>query len=305
MSTRRRIRDAAAELGYVASRRGRNLAIRETGHVAIVVGDLGNPFYIEAVEHLHREFDAVGIRVVVLTDDGDSLPSGDALLDGSVDGVVLTTTRLGSPLPDELVRRGLPVVLFNRSAEGNDVDVCLSENHLGAAAVAGELAALGHVRVGAVFGPTDTSTGRDREAGFRAGLAEHGLALPDDLVRRGEFTFDAGGQAITELWKSVPPPSAVFCANDVIALGVLDAARGLRIDVPRQLTVVGFDDIAMAAWQVFNLSTVRQDLAAMAATTRGLLLERIARFDMAPRQVTVPVEMVRRGSHGPPNRPRA
>ena len=302
VKTRRRIREAAAQLGYVPSRRGRSLSTRDTGHVAIVVSDLGNPFYMEAVEHLHREFDRVGVRVVVLTDVTDRPPSAEALLDGSIDGVVLTTTQLGSALPGELARRGLPVVLFNRATDGPGVDTCSSENHSGARAVAVELASLGHTRIGAILGPQDTSTGRDREAGFRTGLAELGLALPDVLVRRGEFSFAAGRRGLQELWTDARPPTAIFCANDVIALGVLDAARGLGIDVPGALTVVGFDDIAMAAWQVFSLTTVRQDLPAMAVTVQSLLMERVAHPDVAPRHIVVPTAIVRRASHGSPAR---
>jgi LacI family transcriptional regulator len=115
---------------------------------------------------------------------------------------------------------------------------------------------------GAVLRPRDTSTGRDRERGFRAALEAAGLGLPDTRVRRGPFSFEAGTQAVVELLAQRYPPTALFCANDVIALGVLNAAHRLGLSVRRDLTVIGFDDIAMAGWELFGLTTVRQDLAA-------------------------------------------
>lgn len=300
--TRHRVRAAAAELGYVPSRRGRSLSTRATGHVAIVVSDLGNPFYMEAVEHLHRHLEQAGARVVVLTDPPEEPAIAEMLLDGSVDGAILTTTLLGSSLPAELAARGLPVVLLNRTVDDDAVDACISENVGGAHAVAAEIAALGHERVAALFGPADTSTGRDRERGFRAGLAEAGLKLPDRMVHRGPFSFAAGHRGLVELLERRAAPTAVFCANDVIAVGALNAAKALGVAVPGQVSVFGFDDIAMAGWELFALTTVRQDLAEMAGAATRLLLERIAEPGRAARHVVVPATLVRRASHAGPAR---
>lgn len=300
--TRRRVREAAEQLGYTPSRRGRSLSTRATGQVALVVGTLGNPFYTQAIEHLHGRLSAVGRRVVVLDDEPYSPSPLEALLDGSIDGAVLTTATLDATLPGELVARGLPVVLFNRMTDRDDADACVSENERGAALAAGELARLGHRRIAAAFGPRETSTGRDREAGFRAALAEAGLDLPDARVRRGPFTVEAGAQALAELVAARHPPTALFCANDVVAFGALNAAHRLGIAVPGDLTVIGFDDIAMAAWDLFALTTVRQDLATMADTAVRLLLDRIADPERPARRVTVPTSLVHRRSHAAPPR---
>ncbi|HZV74259.1 MAG TPA: LacI family DNA-binding transcriptional regulator [Conexibacter sp.] len=296
-ATRRRVAAAAAQLGYVASRRGRSLSTRTTGQVAVVVGDLGNAFYTEAIEHLHGELERAEQRMVVLTDAPEGAPATERLLDGSVDGAILLTTLLDSPAPRELADRGLPVVLLNRSVDDETVDACTSANADGAQAAAAQLAALGHERVGAILGPADTSTGRDREAGFRAGLAAHGIALPAARVRRGPFSHDTGHRALGELLAAAERPTAVFCANDVIAIGALNAARGLGVDVPTELTVIGFDDIAMAAWDAFRLTTVRQDLAAMARAAVALLLDRIGDPERPGSRVVVPTRLVLRGSH--------
>jgi LacI family transcriptional regulator len=270
--------------------------------VGVVVGDLGNPFYMEAIEHLHRHLDRSGARAIVLTDEPDGPTTADVLLDGSMDGVILTTTLLESSLPGELARRGLPVVLLNRAIDDDDVDVCVSENVGGARAVAAEMVALGHRRVAAIFGPAQTSTGRDRERGFRDGLAQAGIKLPDRLVRRGSFSYETGHGGMSALLELPAAPTAVFCANDVIAIGALNAARALGADVPAQVSVFGFDDIAMASWDLFGLSTVRQDLAEMAGTAAALLFHRIAERERPTRRVVVPTKLKRRTTHGPPAR---
>jgi LacI family transcriptional regulator len=300
--TRRRVRAAAEQLGYVPSRRGRSLSTLSTGHVALVVGAVGNPFYTEAIEHLHARLAAIGHRVVVLTDEPYPTPAHDELLDGSIDGAILATATLDSALPRDLAARGLPIVLFNRTTDDAAVDVCVSENERGAALAAGELARLGHRRVGAILGPRDTSTGRDREAGFRAALDAAGLGLPDARLRRGPFAVATGAQALAELMDGRHPPTAIFCANDVIAIGALNAAHRLGVAVPDDLTIVGFDDIGMASWDLFALTTVRQDLATMADATVRMLADRIRDPERAPRQVTVPTALVHRRTHAPPSR---
>jgi LacI family transcriptional regulator len=298
VDTRMRIQEAAARLGYVPSRRGRSLATRTTGHVALVVGDIGNPFYIEAIEHLHNAFAQTGHRVVVLTDQPTRPCPPEDLLDGSFDGAVLATTMLGSVLPLALNGRGLPVVLFNRALDADVVDSCVSDNQEGARAVAHELIDLGHRRISAIFGPADTTTGRDREAGFRMGLAQNGVALHEKLVRRGRFTVESGYERMLELLQRETPPTAVFCANDVIALGALNAAASLGVSVPNAVSVIGFDDIAIARWDIVGLTTVRQDLPQMARVVTQLMLERIASADHSPRRVVIPTAFVRRRSHG-------
>jgi LacI family transcriptional regulator len=302
--TRRRVHEAAVALAYVPSRRGASLSTRATGQVAIVVRDLGNPFYTEAVLHLHAALDTLDRRAVVHTDLPERPISDERLLDGSVDGsvdgAILTTTLLDSALPRSLAERGLPVVRFDRAAGDAAADACVSDKASGARDVAALLARLGHTEVAAIFGPSETSTGRDREAGLRAGLAGAGIELPDDRVRRTPFSVAGGHDALAQLMAGPGPPTAVFCANDVVAVGALNAAVALGIPVPQRLTVVGFDDIAMAAWDVFRLTTVRQDLAAMARRTTELLLDRLARPQREPRHVTVPVELVLRASHAAP-----
>lgn len=299
-ATQRRVTDAATKLGYIPSERGRSLSTRRTRQAGVVVDDLSNPFYLQLLDALHLELGAGGVRMLVFTSQADGHGSVERLMDGSIDGVVLTTTLIGSPLPLELQRRRFPFVLLNREVDGIAADTCVADNVAGARDVAAELAKLGHRSLGAILGPAETTTGRDREAGFRTELAEHGLRLAGDRVRRGSFSFETGYHGLADLLDAAERPTAVFCANDVVAMGALNAARSRGIEIPRDLTLIGFDDIVMAAWELFRLTTVRQDIERMARTAATLLVQRIAAPARPSERVVLPAELVLRDTHGPP-----
>ncbi|MGH3381171.1 MAG: LacI family DNA-binding transcriptional regulator [Actinoallomurus sp.] len=300
VKTRERVRAAAAALSYVPSAAGRSLATRATRRVGVAVSDLTNPFYPYLVAPLHDELERLGYRMMLFTERDEDAVAAERLLDQSIDGVVLTTATTDSALPAELARRGLPFVFLNREDGADRADAAVVDNSGGAALVAAELARLGHRRVAGIFGPANTSTGRDRELGFRLALAEAGIGLPEARVRRGPFEFATGHRALTDLLAAEPAPTAVFCGNDVIAFGALDAARRTGVRVPEDLTVIGFDDIPMAAWAAFDLTTVRHDLREMARTAARVLVGRITGSTApSPERVVFPAAMVPRGTHAP------
>lgn len=298
-ATRHAVREAARALGYVPSQAGRALSTRTAGRVGIVSAELGNPFYPALIGPLSDGLATAGYRTILVTDRGDVPVEIEPLVDGSLDGVVLTTAERESTLPAELHRRGLPYVLVNRAVDDVDADSCVVDNRAGAASVADLLAELGHRHVAAVLGPDTTSTGHEREVGFRDRLGELGVALPRHLVRRVAFDADAGHRALASLLAERPRPTAVFCGNDVIAFGARNAARIAAVRIPEDLTVVGFDDIPMAGWAVFDLTTVRTDLAAMARHAVALLVDRMASPDRPPRRELLTPDLVLRGTHAP------
>ncbi|MGY1692465.1 LacI family DNA-binding transcriptional regulator [Geodermatophilus sp. SYSU D01105] len=302
--TRRRVEEAAATLGYVTSHLGRGLATRRTRRIGVVAAELTNPFYPNLVGPLQRELEQAGYRSVLYAERGDDVLTVDELADGSLDGVVLTTVSLESTLPQSLTDRGVPFVLLNREVDGVVADAAVVDNVRGATMMADLLVELGHERIGALLGPEWTSTGRDRERGFRRALAARGRELPERSTVHGPFGFDEGREGLIELLgRGGPRPTAVFCANDVLALGAYDAAERTGLRVPEDLTIVGFDDISLASWARFDLTTVRCDLPRLAAVAAELLLKRIAVPGEYHQRVVLPVEAVRRGSHAaPPSR---
>lgn len=273
-----RVLEAARRLGYAPNAAARALNTGRTGTIALVIADFTNPFYPELVEQLHDELTRAGFRMVLLNERTDM--RGDAglrpLLQGqAADGVLFASATQGPHATGLLASAQVPVVLLNRDVEGPEVDSVVADNEGGAARAAELLADLGHTRIGAIVGPHNASTARARLDGFRNGLAGRGLELEERLIRSDEFSHQSGYQGAIDLLTGESPPTAIFCGNDAIAFGVLDAARRLSIPVPDALSVIGFDDVAMAGWEAFSLTTVRQPLAQMAKEAARILIDRI------------------------------
>jgi LacI family transcriptional regulator len=176
----------------------------------------------------------------------------------------------------EALQLNAPVVLINRIEEGWPCDQVSSDNTDGGRKVAEYLVKAARRRIGLIGGPTVARTIRDRQDAFRATLKALGQPLEDALsIQVDEFTHKTGFEAALWLFDLADPPDAIFCVNDVIALGARDAARMRRIDVPDALWIVGYDDIEMASWYGFDLTTIRQPLSHMAEIAVDLLLARI------------------------------
>lgn len=297
--TRRRVEEAAQRLEYVASDRGRVLSTARTRRVAVISEELSNPFYPELVEPIRRALASQGLRTVVLVDsDRESLDLG-LLADGSYDGAILTTTRRNSPLPQELRGRRIPHVLVNRVTDEQGSHRCAVDNAGGVRAAAELLMSLGHRLVGAIQGPLAMSTSYQRHHALLEAVHSLPLVLSPAHVRFTEFSHDAGHAAAHDLLARADRPTAVVSGNDVIALGVLSAARELGLRVPDDLTVIGFDDIRMAAWPLIGLTTVRADLEAMAHSAVELLMEEMRQPAPRPHILTTPTRLVLRSTHAP------
>jgi LacI family transcriptional regulator len=307
--TRRRVEEAARRLGYVPNALASSFASRSTRTLGLVVSDVANPSVPHVLTPIHDELQLLGYRVVLLVERTD-LPVGQEalhrLLDRSIDGVLMTTATLRSPLAEALRSRGLPLVLLDRHVDELDVDRVVGDNRGGAFAGARHLLRLGHRRIGVIRGPSSTSTSRDRTLGLTDALAAEGVALDPALVREGTYSHQSGYQHGRDLLRLPDPPTAIVCGNDVVAFGALDAARSLDRRVPEDVSVLGFDDVPMAAWGVFQLSTLRQPLEEMAHTAARMLAERVENGDdVGPgREHVFPATLVQRATTGPsPTRP--
>lgn len=298
LATREKIKRAAQALNYVPSEAGRTLSTRSTHRVGVIVTDMTNPFYPHVVAPLHDELQRLGYRMMLLTERSDEAVAEEKLLDQSLDGVVLATATTDSRLPALLERRGMPYVFLNRDTGRPGDFASVVDNEGGGRLVAQELVGLGHRRIAGIFGAANTTTGRDRELGFRLALADAGIGLPDDRVVRGAFEYETGYAALPALLDAAEPPTAVFCGNDVVAIGVLNAAIAAGVKVPDDLTVIGFDDLPMAAWEVFRLTTVRHDLSELAFQAARLLARRIAgEVDADGERLVLPTQFVPRATH--------
>jgi LacI family transcriptional regulator len=295
-ATKARVQAAMETLGYVPHAGAQAMKTRRTNTIGVVVADLANPFYAEVLDELTGELDLAGFRVVIWNAGGGSHDDAlKAIGEHAVDGVIFTTATEDSLELQAAVEKNSPIVLINRVVEGLDCDQVTSTNMAGGSAVADYLLANGKTRVAFIGGTENASTSRDRGRGFLGRMAEQGHAVPEHLRFRGGFSHDMSAQIMTDLLGRVDRPQAVFCANDHMAFGALDALRAKRV-LAQECWIIGYDDVEMAAWDSFSLTTVRQPSREMARAGARLLLERLHSPELPPRRVSFDCDLIVRGS---------
>lgn len=271
-ATRKRVVEAAAELGYRPNAIARSLITRRTKLVGIVMAHLTNPFYPPVLERFSRKLEEHGRRVLLITVPGQS--RGDAalpeILQYQVDSLVLTSATLSSAMADECARLGLPVVLFNRTAARTRVSAVCCDNEAAGMLAADVLLDAGDRRLGYIAGTANSSTNLERERGFFERIAARKAPRPHKIV--GDYDYETAFAAARELFASRGRPGAIFCANDVMAFAAIDAARAAGLRVPADVSIMAVDDSAMARWRAYDLTTIRQPVEAMVDATVDLLL---------------------------------
>ncbi|MEM6618330.1 MAG: LacI family DNA-binding transcriptional regulator, partial [Pseudomonadota bacterium] len=282
--TAAKVRRAAEELGYRPNVLARSLITGRSRIIGLVVAYLDNQFYPVALQQLSRALQAEGYHVMVFLasnaeEDTDAVVA--QMLDYQVDGIVAASVALGSHLAERARAAGIPLVMFNRSGGGAGVSTVTSDNRAGGVAVADFLMAHAPDRIGYIAGWDGASTQRDREAGFRAGLAQAGRTI--DARGAGDFDLASATAAARQMFDTDAPPDALFVANDHMAFAVMDELRAhMAIRIPDDVIVVGYDDVPAAAWGAYDLTTVRQRAERMVDETVTLLMERIGGGSAAP-----------------------
>lgn len=273
--TKLRVREAADLLGYVPSDVGRALSSGRTRRIGLLVTDLENQFYSHIIAPVHQELEDLGYQLMLHAETADSERIVERLISNGLDGVILATTTTESTVPLRLHDRKLPFVYFNRTAPVVDADATIVAPADGYLAAAGRARDFGHRRIGAILGPSNTSTAQSREIALRAALAQSRLVLDPAYVRRGPYDTRTGEDVAHYLLSLPEPPTVVFCGNDVVAFGALNAARRLGFSVPGDVSVVGFDDLPAASWPIIELTTIGYGIAEMARAAARLLVRRI------------------------------
>lgn len=295
--TAEKVRAAAEKLGYRPNVLARAMITGKSRIIGLVVAYLENQFYPVALERLSRELQAKGYHVLIFMADNDASLTEQVvqeLLDYQVDGIILASVGISNDIATRCENAGIPVVLFNRGQSTGSHNEVTSDNLAGGREVARFLVAAGHRRIAHIAGWQGSSTGLERNEGFRIGLAEAGmepLAVIDGMYAR-----DVAADAARKLMERADPPDAIFVGNDHMAFGVMDQLRhvmGLR--VPQDVSIVGYDDVPLASWPVYDLTTVRQPVEAMVEAAVNLLIRQI---DGEPEAVRMRLAgpLVRRGS---------
>ncbi|MEP0520295.1 MAG: LacI family DNA-binding transcriptional regulator [Hyphomicrobiales bacterium] len=293
-----KVQAAAKELGYRPNVLARSLITGQSKIIGLIVAYFENQFYPEAVEKLSLELQTKGYHVLIFmatltADNVDQLL--EELLDYQVDGIVMASVSMSSELTTRCQTEGVPVVLFNRSQDDERLSAVTSDNVAGGERIAEFLVAGGHKRIGHIAGWEGASTQRDREFGFMRGLQ----AADTTLFAReaGNFHFDETQEAARRMFSKREKPDAVFVANDHMALAVMETVRsefGLR--VPEDISIVGYDDVGLASWPSFLLTTVRQPSNRMVEETVKTLMAHIHDGEITPRRVAIDGPLVVRKS---------
>ncbi|MFT4115993.1 LacI family DNA-binding transcriptional regulator [Bradyrhizobium sp.] len=292
-TTKAKIMRAAAKLGYRPNALARSLITNKSGIVGVVMSYLDNQFYPALLEKLVSRLRDHDYQVLLFTNFGnrDTDPVAEQVVQYQVDGLILASTTLSSELAEICTRSQIPVVLINRTTASDTVCSVVSNNERGGRLLAEYLIAGGHRRIGYIAGIHNSSTNRDRLAGLCSVLASSGL--PEPIVAYGEYSLDSAARAARELLMLRERPDAIFCANDHMAFAVMDVARhefGLRI--PRDISIVGYDNAGPARWPSYDLTTVEQPVDGMADATVELLLGQIRGDKKVCRHVVLDGDLV-------------
>jgi len=262
-ATKARIWRLAQEMGYSPNAGARGLVMRRTCTVGVVVTTIADPWAAEVVEGIEGVAYAHGYSVILAASQDDperEVAAVETLRSQRVDAVIVTSSRVGALHQERLGAAGVPVILLNSHSQQltpQTFSVRVDDVHGGRLATE-YLLWLGHRRIAHVMGPVGHSTTADRLAGYRAALAEAGIPFDPALVLEGTGRPAGGEQALTRLLALAARPTAVFCYNDMTAIGLLRAARWAGVNVPRDLAVIGFDDIPFAAYVSPSLTTIAQ-----------------------------------------------
>lgn len=294
--TRRKVLQAADELGYRPNALARSLISGKSGIIGVLVAYLDNQFYPVVIEKLSRSLQEKGYRVLLfMTDQGDQDAVVKDMLQYQVEGVVMASAHLSSKLAQQCANNGIPVVLFNRYIATSPANSVTSDNLEGGRLVANFLVDGGHQRISFIAGFEDSSTNRDREAGFYKGLAERGVVCFSRGV--GAYTQEGAAQAARDLFNGDERPDAVFVANDHMAFAVMDVLRGeFNLRIPQDVSVVGYDDVPQSDWKAYDLTTVEQPSGQMIDATVEILLDQIANRDVTRKAAVIPARLIVRSS---------
>jgi DNA-binding LacI/PurR family transcriptional regulator len=293
--TKRKVLKAAEELGYRPNALARAVLTRQSDLIGVVMGEITNPFYPEVLELLLTELERRGYRVLLKRlEQPDSADAAvEEVLRYRVRGAIITSSIISDDMARKCGRSAVPVVLFNRHVKDLGVTSVCCDNVDAGRAVANLLLDTGCVRPAFVSGSAEASTNNDRQKGFLDRLAERGARHV--MVEGGAASHAAGYDATKRLLAMSPRPDGLFCSSDILAFGALDAVRELGLVVPHDISIVGFDDVPMASWPVFNLTTVRQQRQRMVHESVEALVGQIAQ-GTRPTVRLVPGELVLRGT---------
>lgn len=292
-----KVRAAAEKLGYRPNALARGLITGRTRMIGLIVAYLDNQFYPVALELLSRALQERGYHILVFMAENATEKVAQVmgeLLDYQVDGIITASVAMSNDLTGRCAAAGIPVVMFNRGQDDARLSEVTSDNVAGGRRAAEFLLAGGHRRIAHIMGWQGSSTGRDRARGFADAMAAAGVQ-PFAMID-GMYARETAAEVARGLFAAADRPDAIFVGNDHMAFAVMDTLRfEMGLSVPGDVSVVGYDDVPLAAWPAYNLTTIRQPVRRMVEATVDALIAQIE-GDGAPRKVRIDGPLIVRGS---------
>ncbi len=301
-ATQEKVRQAIQELGYVPSGVAQSLRSKRTHSLALLVPDITNAFWTTVARGVEDAAHGRDYSVLLCNTDESAVKQLrylDVVISQRVDGVIIAPYDSDVQNLAKLRHRNIPTVIIDRYIEGWNVDAVSGDSISGAYALVQHLINLGHKRIAMISGPENTSTAADRVAGYRIALGEAGIPLEPGLIKHGEFRVASGERLTYQVLAEGLKPTAIFAANNAIAMGVVDALekRGLR--VPQDIALVCFDDLPNTSHFFPFLTVAVQPAYDMGVNAAQLLLSRLeAEVTLQSRQVVLPTRLIIRHSCG-------
>lgn len=272
---------------------------RRSRLIAIVIGGMYNPFYAGVLEEFTVKLQAIGHQVLLVhVDSGHTLDAViPRLASYRVDAIVSALAILSPSAADELARSKIPVITFNSPVKNEWVSSVSCDNETAAMTLADMLVRRGGKTFGYITGPAGSPAHEERLAGFRKGLAVQGVS--DIKIAAGDFRYEGGFHAAQEFASDARSiPDAIFCANDLMAMGAIDAIRTkLRMRVPQDIMVAGFDNIPEASWAAYDLTTFAQNAPLMVDKALDIVKSTTERHASAGEiRIVIQADLIERGS---------
>ncbi|MFX0561096.1 LacI family DNA-binding transcriptional regulator [Tepidibacillus infernus] len=301
--TTEKVLEAINKLNYQPNMLARQLRRLETKTVLVVVPDITNTFF----SNLLRGIEAVAMKngyQVLLGDAHNNVEIERGFLNilrqKKADGMILLTARMDGKLIDEIAKE-FPVVLACEYFEGSQIPTISIDNISGARKATEHLIELGHKRIGFISGPLNVVLGRDRLKGFQQAMSQHSLQVDPILIQEGDFSYESGFNLMSKFLALDEPPTAVFAANDEMAIGAIKAIKKRGLQVPEDLSVVGFDDIKFASIFEPELTTIEQPTFDIGIKAMELLIKLINKEKLEKKQYILEDKLIiRESSRGCP-----
>jgi LacI family transcriptional regulator len=301
--TRRRVEDAIVELKYVPNALAQGLRFNRTNVIALAVSDITNPFWTTVARGTEDAASEENFSVILCNTDENVIKQDKyvrLLLQRQVDGFLLVPSQNTTESVTLIQNQKVPLVIMDRQVSGVTVDVVRGDSEGGAYDLTCYLIGLGHHRIAVLSGPKTASTSTQRVAGYKRAFAEAGLKVDSKLVSYGKFHQDSGYERTREILALSQRPTALFAANNFIAIGVMKALFEVSLRVPEDMSVVSFDDLPLGLLVQPFLTVVAQPAYDMGYRATKLLLKRIACPDETPpEEIVLPTQLLVRQSCRP------